>query len=223
MHGPLSTLPSGGRALARAPGTIFTTLKEHGGITPPERRRSRLALTLSEREEISRGLAAGESGRAIARRLDRSPATICREITRHGGRARYRAADADRRTWRNARRPQQCKLALNEKLRELVATKLSEDWSPGQIAGWLKLERGEDHTGRVSHETIYRTLFIQARGALKRELLAHLRQAGSVRRPKAAASRSAGQGQIRDAVSISSGDTASSRRRRSHSPSAISA
>src|SRR2546422_3717750 len=110
-----------GRALARAPGTIFTTLKEHGGITPPERRRSRLALTLSEREEISRGLAAGESGRAIARRLDRSPATICREITRHGGRARYRAADADRRTWRNARRPQQCKLALNEKLRELVA------------------------------------------------------------------------------------------------------
>jgi IS30 family transposase len=191
-----------GRALDRAPGTILTTLKEFGGIAPPERHRSRLALTLSEREEISRGIAAGKSGRGIARRMGRSPATICREIARHGGRARYRAAEAERRAWRNARRPQPCKLALHGELRELVASKLSEDWSPEQIAGWLKLERGEDHTGRVSHETIYRTLFIQARGALKRELLAHLRHAGSVRRPKAATGQSAGQGQIRDAVSI---------------------
>lgn len=193
-----------GRALDRAPGTIFTALRECGGIAPRERRRSRLALTLSEREEISRGIAAGESGRAIARRLGRSTATVCREIARHGGRSGYRAAEADRRAWRNAKRPQPCKLALNSELRELVAGKLSEDWSPEQIAGWLKLERGEDHTGRVSHETIYRTLFIQARGELKRELLAHLRHARSVRRPKAAAGKknTAGQGQIRDAVSI---------------------
>jgi transposase, IS30 family len=192
-----------GRALDRAPGTIFTTLKEHGGIAPPERRRSRLALTLAEREEISRGIAVGESARAIARRLGRSPATVCREIARHGGRACYRAADADRRAWCNGRRPQPCKLALNGELRELVAGKLAEDWSPEQIAGWLRLEHGEDHTARVSHETIYRTLFIQARGALKRELIAHLRQAGSVRRPRAAKGENAGQGQIRGAVSIS--------------------
>jgi IS30 family transposase len=161
-----------------------------------------LALTLAEREEVSRGIAAGESGRAIARRLDRSPATICREIARHGGTARYRATEADRRAWRNARRPQPCKLALDDELREFVAGKLAEDWSPEQIAGWLKLERGEDHTCRVSHETIYRTLFIQARGVLKRELIAHLRQAGSVRRPRIAKGESAGQGRIRDAVSI---------------------
>jgi IS30 family transposase len=191
-----------GRALDRAPGTIFTTLKEHGGIAPPERHRSRLALTLAEREEISRGIAAGESARAIARRVGRAPATICREIARHGGRARYRAAEADRRAWRNARRPQPCKLAVSPPLRDLVASKLAEDWSPEQIAGWLKLEHGEDHTGRVSHEAIYRTLFIQTRGALKRELIAHLRHAGAVRRPRAASGKSAGQGQIRDAVSI---------------------
>lgn len=192
-----------GRALDRAPGTIFTTLREHGGIAPPQRCRSRLALTLSEREEISRGIAAGESGRAIARRLGRSPATICRDTARHGGRAGYRAAEADRRAWRNAKRPQACKLALNRQLRGLVASKLNEDWSPEQIAGWLRLEHGEDHTCRVSHETIYRTLFIQARGALKRELLTHLRHAGSIRRPKNAPGKNtAGQGQIRDAISI---------------------
>jgi transposase, IS30 family len=191
-----------GRALDRAPGTIFTTLRERGGIAPPERRRSRLALTLVEREEISRGIAAGESGRAIARRLGRSPATICREIARHGGRRTYRAAEAERRAWDNARRPQRCKLALRPGLSELVARKLSEDWSPEQIAGWLKLGSPEDHTCRVSHETIYRTLFIQTRGALKRELLLHLRRAGSVRRPQVAKGQHAGQGQIRDAVSI---------------------
>jgi IS30 family transposase len=144
-----------GRALDRAPGTIFCTLTERGGVAPPPRRRSRLALTLREREEISRGIAAGESARGIAARLGRSPATIAREIARHGGRRRYRAADADGRAWRSARRPQVCELASNPALRELVAGKLSEDWSPEQIAGWLKLEFGEDHTRRVSHETIY--------------------------------------------------------------------
>lgn len=175
-----------GRALDRAPGTIFCTLTERGGVAPPPRRRSRLALTLVEREEISRGIAAGESARGIAGRLERSPATIAREISRHGGRRRYRAASADGRAWRNARRPQVCKLTSNPALSELVAEKLSEDWSPEQIAGWLKLEFGEDQTRRVSHETIYLSLFIQARGALKHELVAHLRRAGAVRRPRGA-------------------------------------
>jgi IS30 family transposase len=190
------------RALERAPGTIFCTLKERGGIAPPERRRSRLALTLAEREEISRGIAAGESIRVIARRIGRSPATVCREIGRHGGRTGYRAAEADARAWDNARRPQACKLHRNRTLRERVAAKLAEDWSPEQIAGWLRLEHGDDHTERVSHETIYRTLFIQARGALRKELLAHLRRSRSVRRPRAAGRQNKGQGQIRDAVSF---------------------
>jgi IS30 family transposase len=135
-----------GRALNRAPGTIFCTLTERGGVAPPPRRRSRLALTLPEREEISRGIAAGESARGIAARLGRSPATVAREISRHGGRRRYRAASADGRAWRNARRPQVCKLASSPALSELVAEKLGEDWSPEQIAGWLKLEFGEDQT-----------------------------------------------------------------------------
>ena len=191
-----------GRALDRAPGTVFFTLKERGGFSPATRHRSRLALTLSEREEISRGIAAGQSGRAIARGMARSPATVCREISRHGGRSRYRATSAERRAWASAERPQACKLALNHELRDLVAGKLSEDWSPQQIAGWLRLERPEDHTCWISHETIYRTLFIQTRGALRRELLAHLRRAGRLRRARGAKGMNAGQGRFRDAVSI---------------------
>jgi transposase, IS30 family len=181
------TISDIGRALDRAP--IFCTLTERGGVAPRPRRRSRLALTLSEREEISRGIAAGASARAIAAQLGRSPATVAREINRHGGRLRYRAAEADGRAWRNARRPQACKLASNPALCELVAEKLSEDRSPEQIAGRLKLQFAEDHTGRVSHETIYLSPFIQARGALKRELLTHLRRAGAVRRPRGAKPR----------------------------------
>lgn len=196
------TISDIGRALDRAPGTIFCTLTERGGVAPRPRRRSRLALTLAEREEISRGIAAGESARAIAAQLGRSPATVAREINRHGGRRSYRAADADGRAWRNARRPQVCKLASNPALRELVAGKLSEDWSPEQIAGWLKLEFGEDHTRRVSHETIYLSLFIQARGALKRELLTHLRRAGAVRRPRGAKARNQRAAFVLDAPSI---------------------
>jgi IS30 family transposase len=159
-------------------------------------------LTLSEREEISRGIAAGESARGIAVRMGRSPATVAREIARHGGRRRYRAADADGRAWRNARRPQVCKLASNPVLSATVAEKLAEDWSPEQIAGWLKLEFGEDHTRRVSHETIYLSLFIQARGALKRELTAHLRRAGAVRRPRGAKAHNQRAAFILDAPSI---------------------
>ena len=191
-----------GRALDRAPGTIHCTIREHGGVPPRERRRGRLALTTTEREEISRGVAAGESARRIAARLGRAPSTITRELDRSGGRRGYRAADADRQAWERARRPQRCKLARNRELASLVAAKLEQDWSPQQIAGWLKLEFPEDETMRVSHETIYLTLFVQARGALKRELVAHLRRTRSIRRPRAAKRGNTGQGQIVDAVSI---------------------
>jgi IS30 family transposase len=190
------------RALDRAPGTIHCTIREYGGVAPRERRRSRLALTLREREEISRGVAAGDSARGIAARLGRSPSTVTRELGRHGGRRRYRAAAADRRARERARRPQRCKLARNPVLSGLVAAKLREDWSPEQIAGWLKTRFPHDETMRVSHETIYLSLFVQARGALKRELVAHLRRTRSIRRPRTARRVNRGQGQIVDAVSI---------------------
>ena len=190
------------RALDRAPATIHYTIRQHGGVVPPERRRGRLALTLCEREEISRGLAAGASARRVAARLGRSPSTVTREIARHGGRRRYRAAEADKRAWESGRRPQVCKLARDRALSGLVAAKLGEDWSPEQIAGWLKARFPLDQTMRVSHETIYLTLFIQARGALKRELVAHLRRRRSIRRPRSAKRVNRGQGQIVDAISI---------------------
>ena len=191
-----------GRALDRAPATIHWTIRQYGGVVPRERRRSRLALTLCEREEISRGVAAGESARRVAARLGRSPSTVSREISRHGGRRRYRAAVADKRAWQSARRPQSCKLACNRALSALVAAKLAEDWSPEQIAGWLKTRFPLDQTMRVSHETIYLSLFIQARGALKHELVAHLRRTRSIRRPRCAKRLYSGQGQIVGAVSI---------------------
>jgi IS30 family transposase len=191
-----------GRALDRAPGTIHCTIRQHGGVAPSERRRSRLALTVCEREEISRGVAAGESARRVAGRLGRSPSTVTREIARHGGRRRYRAAEADKRAWDRGRRPQACKLARDPVLSGVVAAKLGEDWSPEQIAGWLKTRFPQDQTMQVSHETIYLTLFIQARGALKRELVAHLRRTRSLRRPRSAKRVNRGQGQIIDAVSI---------------------
>ncbi len=171
-------------------------------MAPAERRRCRFALTVSEREEISRGIAAGESARRVAARLGRSPSTVTREIARHGGRRRYRAGEADKRAWDRGRRPQVCKLARDPALGSLVAAKLEEDWSPEQISGWLKSEFPQDQTMRVSHETIYLTLFIQARGALKRELVAHLRRTRAIRRPRNAKRGNRGQGQIVDAVSI---------------------
>ena len=190
-----------GRALDRAPGTIHCTIRQYGGVAPAERRRSRLALTLQEREEISRGVAAGDSARRIAGRLGRSPSTVARELDRHGGRGSYRAAEADRRAWERTRRPQRCKLSRNRALCELVAAKLEQDWSPAQIAGWLRTVFPQDQTMRVSHETIYLTLFVQARGALKRELVAHLRRSRSIRRPRTRLGNR-GQGQIVDAISI---------------------
>lgn len=190
------------RALDRVPATIYCTIRRQGGIAPRERWRSRLALTLDEREEISRGIAAGRSARRIAACLGRSPSTVTREIDRHGGRCAYRATEADERAWDNARRPQACKLARDPVLCQMVAAKLADDWSPEQIAGWLKAEFPADQTMRVSHETIYLTLFIQARGALKRELVAHLRRKRYIRRPKSAKRGNRGQGQIVGAISI---------------------
>jgi IS30 family transposase len=190
------------RALDRAPGTIQCSLAERGGVAPAERRRASRALSVAEREEISRGIATGASGRLIARALGRAASTISREIARNGGRARYRAARAERRAWDAARRPKTCKLAANRALAELVADKLAEDWSPQQIAGWLRVQHPDEADMQVSHETIYLSLFIQARGALRRELIAHLRRVRSMRRPKSARSNSRGQGQIVDAVPI---------------------
>jgi IS30 family transposase len=190
------------RALKKPPGSIHGMLKSAGGIVPPERRRARLALTPVEREEISRGLATGESLRAIADRLGRPPSTVSREVSRNGGRQDYRAAKADEKAWERARRPKGCLLATNDPLRGVVARKLGEDWSPEQISGWLKRRYPDDEAMRVSHETIYRTLFVQARGALKRELLAHLRSRRMMRRGRHASTAGQPRGRIKEAVSI---------------------
>lgn len=182
--------------------TITNRIREHGGVTPAPRRRRADSLTIHEREEIMMGIARERTLREIAMRIGRAPSTVCREINRHGGRRHYRAAVADQQAWENAKRPQSCKLATNRPLREHVAKKLSEDWSPQQIAGWLKDEFGDDQTMRVSHETIYQTLFIQARGALKRELTAYLRSKRQMRRPQKAGATTGSNGPIVDPVSI---------------------
>ena len=192
-----------GRLLGRSDASIRQYVGLTGGIRPRERRRAAICLSLGEREEISRGLAAGESLRRIAGRLGRAPSTVSREVSRHGGRGQYRAAVSDQAAWSRARRPKRCKLATNERLREVVAGKLGEDWSPQQIAGWLAREFPDEPEMRVSHETIYLTLFVQARGALNRELATHLRTRRMMRRSRAHTSRGHGRGQIVDAVAIS--------------------
>jgi IS30 family transposase len=192
-----------GAALEQAPGTVHQLLARHGGIAPPARRRAKQAVSLAEREEISRGLAARESRRGIARRLGRAPSTISREIRRHGGEVEYRAAVADTAAWQAAKRPKRCRLATHHRLRRVVATKLRADWSPQQIAAWLVTTYPDDPAMHVSHETIYRTLYVQARGALKKELMAHLRRRRLMRRSRAATTRGHGQGQLVDIVSIS--------------------
>jgi IS30 family transposase len=189
------------RALQKPAGSIHGMLEATGGISPPQRRRRRCALTPAEREEISRGLAAGDSLRAIAARLSRPASTVCREVNRNGGRRNYRAQKAEERAWQRARRPKRCLLAINDRLRDLVAEKLKADWSPEQISGWLGKEYPEAEAIRISHETIYRTLFVQARGALKRELLAHLRSRRMMRRGRHASTRGQPRGQIKEAVS----------------------
>ena len=177
-------------------------LSRSGGIRPPQRRRSRRTLTLAEREEISRGVVAGLSLRSIAASLGRAPSTISREINRNGGRRQYRASNADQAAWDRAHRPKTCKLAQNRALAHIVAEKLQLQWSPRQIAGWLKYPYSDDETYQVSHETIYRTLFIQARGALKKELLQHLRRTRAMRRSRHHTQKTDNHGRITDAVSI---------------------
>ena len=190
------------RALGKRTSSIHVRLALTGGICPRPRRRSRLALTLAEREEISRGIARYESIRLIAETLGRSPSTVSREIDRNGGYDQYRAALADERAWAQARRPKRCKLANNGRLRLAVARKLQLEWSPQQIAGWLKRAYRGNEAYKVSHETIYKSLFIQARGALKKELQQHLRTKRTIRRARTASSKGDGRGQIPDMVSI---------------------
>lgn len=191
-----------GRALGKTSSQIFAHLKPHGGIRPAPRRRSRRALSLDEREEISRGMAAGVSLRFVARSLGRAPSTISRELRRNGGHRRYRAAAADKRAWKQALRPKTCKLARHEELRQLVAARLYENWSPEQIAGWLKHTYPDGEAYQVSHETIYRSLFVQARGVLKKELQMHLRSGRAIRRSRHASSKGDGRGSLTDVISI---------------------
>lgn len=183
--------------------SIQGILAETGGIRPAQRSRSGLALTLVEREEISRAVVAGHSIRSIATSLGRAPSTISREIKRNGGQECYRASQAEQAAWDRARRPKTCKLAQNRTLAHLVADRLQMQWSPEQIAGWLRLTYPGDESYQVSHETIYRSLFIQARGALKKELLAHLRRTRVMRRSRHHTQKTDNHGKITDAVSIS--------------------
>ena len=189
-----------GRALGRIAKVVRYEVARTGGIPPPARQRSRLALTLPEREAISRGLASGTSVRQISRQLRRAPSTVSREVRRHGGRRRYRAATADAAAWARGRRPKRCRLATYPALRAAVATKLAQKWSPQQIAGWLRQRYPDDPTMHVSHETIYLSLFVQSRGVLKKALQAQLRQRRTMRRPRAAAPKTGGY--IVGAVSI---------------------
>lgn len=200
QHG--ESLNSIGRRFDRPSSSIFAQLAPSGGICPSPRQRSRLALTLSEREEISRGVASHQSLRCIAKQLGRSPSTISREIKRNDGYDDYRAAQADQAAWNRAHRPKLCKLACNRPLSRTVAAKLQLNWSPEQISGWLKREYPEEERNQVSHETIYRSLFVQARGVLKKELLQYLRTQRAIRRSKHASLKKNGLGQIVNAVSI---------------------
>jgi len=191
-----------GRGFDRDSSSIYPMLSRAGGIRPAVRRRSRLALTLLEREVISRGLAACHSLRSIARELCRPASTVCREINRNGGYAQYRAAAADTQAWERALRPKLCKLAMNKHLQRVISNKLTIHWSPEQIAGWLKRKHPQEEHNQVSHETIYRSLFVQARGVLKKELMQYLRSKRTMRRSRHASLKRDGLGQIKDAVSI---------------------
>jgi IS30 family transposase len=197
------SMSSIGRGFERASSSIFSVLSPSGGIRPPDRKRSRCALSLIEREEISRGLVAGRSLRAIAAQLGRAPSTISREVDRNGGADRYRAALSDQSAWERALRPKRCKLACHPSLRRTVSGKLRRKWSPEQIAGWLKHSFPDEDQHRVSHETIYKSLYIQTRGVLKKELLEHLRAKRTIRRSRHASLKRDGLGQITNAISIS--------------------
>jgi IS30 family transposase len=192
-----------GRSLGKHAGSIFGVLQSKGGIAPAVRRRSRRSLSVHEREEISRGLVSGLSLRLIAAQLGRAPSTISREVSRNNGRLKYRAATADERAWRSACRPKPCRLAMNPALQMVVAQKLNDNWSPQQISGWLKVEYINAEPMRVSHETIYKSLFVQARGVLRKELMSRLRTRRLMRRGKSSTTHGQPRGQIIDAISIS--------------------
>jgi IS30 family transposase len=196
------TLHEIGRVFDKPHSCIRSVLLPRGGIPPIARRRSRLALTLAEREDISRAIASGSSIRESARVLGRAVSTVSREIIRHGGRPAYRAHDADQQAWNAALRPKCCLLAVNRRLRDIVASKLILDWSPEQISGWLKTRYPNNESMHVSHETIYRSLFLQARGVLKKELMDHLRSKRRMRRSRHASEHGHSRGQIVDAISI---------------------
>ncbi len=196
------SLHSIARLFDRGHSSIQRILAQTGGIRPPQRTRSSRSLTLKEREEISRGVVAGCSLRSIATSLERSPSTISREIRRNGGLRCYRANTADQAAWDRACRPKMGKLVMNRALARIVARQLQLQWSPEQIAGWLKHTYPHDETYQVSHETIYRSLFIQARGALKKELLQHLRRTRVMRRSRHHTQKTADHGRITDTVSI---------------------
>jgi IS30 family transposase len=196
------TLGSIARLFDRGHSSIERILAETGGIRPAQRHRSPRVLTLTEREEISRGIVAGRSIRAIAASLGRAPSTISREINRNGGPQYYRANQADQAAWDRAHRPKVCKLVENRSLARIVARKLQLEWAPEQIAGWLKHTYPDDESYHVSHETIYRSLFIQARGALKKELLQHLRRTRAMRRSRHHTQKTADHGRITDTVTI---------------------
>lgn len=191
-----------GRALGRRPATVFHVVIRRGGLVPPPRHRSARVLVAAEREEISRALAAGASFRDVGRQLQRAPSTISREVGRHGGRAGYRATTADAQAWADARRPKRCRLACCPALRRVVAKKLAADWSPEQIAGWLTVTYPEVPAMQLSHETIYRSLYLHSRGVLKKALLRHLRRRRTMRRSQHATTRGQRRGEIVDAVSI---------------------
>jgi IS30 family transposase len=183
--------------------SIQPILAATGGIQPALRCRSRLALTLAEREEISRAVVAGHSIRSVAAQLGRAPSTISREIQRNGGQECYRASQADQSAWDRGRRPKTSRLAENRTLARIVAGKLQLQWSPEQVAGWLKRTYPDDPSRQVSHETIYRSLFIQARGALKKELVEHLRRTRVMRRSRHHTMKTDNHGRITETVSIS--------------------
>src|SRR6202047_1566339 len=191
-----------GRAFGKGHGSIRFLLTQRGGVVPAARRRSLRTLTLAEREDISRGIASGSSMREIAKGLKRAVSTVSREVARHGGRPLYRASEADHQAWESALRPKVCLLAVHSKLQEIVAGKLILDWSPEQISGWLKDQYPNDASLRVSHETIYRSLFIQARGVLKQELVKHRRSQRRIRRSRHSSIHGHSQGRIVDAISI---------------------
>jgi IS30 family transposase len=191
-----------GRVFERESSSVYSLISPTGGIRPTVRKRSRLALTLCEREEISRGIATHQSLRVIAVQLGRAQSTISREVKRNGGSERYQAAQADQVAWDRSHRPKRCKLATHPKLSHIVATQLKRQWSPEQIAGWLKREHPQDEHNQVSHETIYRSLFIRARGVLQKELQQCLRSQRAIRRSRHASLKRDGLGQITNAVSI---------------------